>query len=91
MKPPFRLVAEEVPHETVSATRQLLDHGEHGHPKRGRLIGLGYMAMYKNRTYVVNATGECFRNPDVARGYLAQLHDALGRLARGEDPGWDAE
>lgn len=90
MKPPFRLVPDEIPHDTNAALRLLLEHGEKGHEERGRLIGVGYLAMYKNRTFIVNAAGECYRNPDVSRGYLAQLHDALGRLARGEPmpPGW---
>ena len=91
MRPPFRLVPDEISHDAVAALRQLLAHSESGHATRGRLIGLGFVAMYRNRTYIVNAAGECYRNPDVARGYLAQLGDALGKLGRGEDPGWGPE
>ena len=37
----------------------------------------------------ISEARECYRNPDYARGIVGQLTDALGRLGRGEDPGWD--
>lgn len=86
-RPPFRLVPDTVSHDIVEALKHLLEDAE----QHRDLFGLAYVAMYrKNRRYIVNAAGECYRSPDVARGYVAQLHDMLGRLARGEPmpPGW---
>lgn len=75
---------------TVDALRTLLEHGEKGHAERGRLSGLAFLAIYENQTFVVDATDEAYRVPDVTRGYLTQLHDALGKLSRGEEvpSGW---
>lgn len=89
-KQPFKLVPDQISHETVEAARELFEHANKGHPRRGRMIGVGFIAMYSDRSFIVNAAGECYRSPDVTRGYLAQLHDALGRLARGEQmpAGW---
>lgn len=87
MKPPFRLVPDDVPHEVVAALKHLTRDAE----EEKDLIGFAYVAMYrKGRRYIVNAAGECYRSPDVARGYVAQLFDALGKLGRGEPmpPGW---
>jgi len=87
VRPPFKLVADDVPHDIVAAlehlTKDAKDHRD--------LIGIAYVAMYRNRREVIaNAAGECYRSPDAARGYLAQLHDLLGKLGRGEPmpPGW---
>lgn len=87
MRPPFRLVPDDKPHETIAALESLLDDAKN----KGDLIGIAYIGMYrKDRAVIANAAGECYRSPDVARGFLAQLHDALGMLGRGEamPPGW---
>lgn len=87
MKAPFRLVPDTVPHDVVAALKHLLHDAE----QERDLFGFAYAAIYrKNRRYIVNAAGEYYRNPDYARGHVAQLHDALGKLARGEPmpPGW---
>jgi hypothetical protein len=87
MRPPFRLVPDGIPHDIVEA----LEHMLHDAKQEGDLIGLAYIGMYRKRRIVVaNAAGEFYRSPDAARGYLAHLHDLLGKLARGEPmpPGW---
>jgi len=87
MRAPFRLVPDDVPHDIVEALNHLTRDAE----EKRDLIGIAYVAMYRNRRAVIaNAAGECYRSPDVARGFVSQLHDLLGKLGRGEPmpPGW---
>jgi hypothetical protein len=87
MKPPVRLVPDNIPHDVTAA----LDRLQHDAKVEKDLIGIAYVAFYrKNRGFIANAAGEYYRSPDAARGHLAQLHDLLGKLGRGEPmpPGW---
>jgi hypothetical protein len=77
MKPPFRLVREEAPHDVVADLRNLLERAE-----RGEVIGVAYAAMTKQRGFVVNTSGEAHRNPTFARGMLAALDDELAQRIR---------
>jgi hypothetical protein len=76
MKPPFRLVPDAISPDTVRALEQLLREA-----RRGRIIGVAFVAMYKRREYIANATGEARRSPTFTRGMIASLDDALGRQA----------
>lgn len=77
MKPPFRLVHQDLSHETVQALEHLLREAQ-----RGRIIGVAFVAMTKRREYLADTTGEAFRNPTFARGMLASLDDHLAELVR---------
>lgn len=77
MKPPFRLVSRAVSHDTVRALESMLEAA-----RGGELIGMAYAAMFRERKYLVNATGEAYRNPTFSRGMLRDLDDELGRLNR---------
>lgn len=87
---PVTLIGDYISHETTKALEHLHRLSRR---KRGRLVGIAFVGMIvgpNGRHYFTNAAGELYRNPDVARGYVAQLHDALGQLSRGEQPfGWN--
>lgn len=72
MKPPFRLVPDNISHDTVEALQTLLDDAQ-----EGRIIGVAFCAMYKQRNFIVNTAGEAHRNPVFTRGMIACLHDTL--------------
>jgi len=79
MKPPYSLVADTISKDTVECLEQLLDEA-----RRGRIIGMAYVAMLKRREYIVNTAGEAHRNPTFARGMLAALDDQLGEKVKGQ-------
>lgn len=53
--------------------------------RRGDLIGVAFAAIYRQRRYVVDTTGEAHRDPLITRGMVMDLSDLLGELARGAD------
>ena len=75
MKPPFRLVPDALSHETVAALESLLADA-----KAGKLIGIAFAGMYRQREFIVNTAGEAYRNPVFARGMVSYLHDQLGNM-----------
>lgn len=77
MKPPFRLVGDQLSHDTIKCLEELLAYA-----KEGRLIGIAFAALYKERVYIVNAAGEAYRNPTFARGLIAELDDELAKLTK---------
>lgn len=72
MKPPFRLVPDDVSHDTIEATRYLANAAQ-----RGEVIGIAFAVALKGRKFWVNSAGECYRNPTFARGMVAALDDEL--------------
>jgi len=66
MRPPFRLVPDTVSGDTVKALRYLLAEA-----KKGQIIGVAYVAMYKRREFIANAAGEAKRSPTFTRGMIA--------------------
>jgi hypothetical protein len=75
MKAPFRLIREEISHDTVECLDQLREMAQ-----RGELIGIAFVAMRKGRNFLAHATGETYRNPTFTRGMLRDLDDSLGRI-----------
>lgn len=69
----YRLVADQVSPDTVVALEELLAHA-----KKGQLIGVAFVAMYRRREYICNTTGEARRSPTFTRGMLKALDDKLG-------------
>lgn len=72
---PFQAAKHAVSHDTIEALEQMLDEA-----RRGRLIGMACVAMYKRREYYANATGEAYRNPTFSRGMVAMLDDYLREM-----------
>ena len=77
MKPPYRLVPDEISPDMTEALEQMLAMAQ-----RGELIGIAFAGMMKRRQYFVNVAGEAHRNPTFARGMVAALDDDLGRRMR---------
>lgn len=75
MKQPFKLATENISTDTVIALEELLRQA-----KAARLIGLTFAAMYRQRRYTINATGEARRSPTFSRGMVAALNDYLRDL-----------
>lgn len=75
-RPPFRLVPDQISPDTVEALRELLAHAE-----SGRIIGMAFVAMYRGRRFIANASGEARRSPVFTRGMVAVLDDHLSRQA----------
>lgn len=71
-KPPFVLVHNNLSHDTVDVLQTLLNGAE-----EGRIIGVAFCVMYKQREFAVDTTGEAYRNPTFTRGMLACLDDKL--------------
>lgn len=69
---PFKLIPDAISKDTVECVETLLKHA-----LTGRMLGIAYVAMYKDRKYVVNTAGECHRNRVFTRGMLADLHESL--------------
>ncbi len=78
MKAPFRLVEDDISHDTVNCLRQLLAMAE-----SGELIGVALVAMMKRRNYLTHSAGETHRNPTFTRGMLRVLDDNLARQIAG--------
>lgn len=67
-----KLMPDDVSPDCVEALTQLLDEA-----RTGDVIGIGFIAVYKRREYIVNVAGELRRNPTLARGMVASLDDYL--------------
>lgn len=80
-RPPFILVPDTISNDTVQALEQLLTAA-----KAGDVIGVAFAAMLKKRGYIVNSSGEAFRNPTFTRGMVAALDDQLSGRIRGGSP-----
>lgn len=77
MKPPYRLVPDKISEHTVTALEELLAEA-----RKGRIIGVGFIAIYRERKYIVNTAGEARRSPTFTRGALQALDDELSRMIR---------
>lgn len=75
MKPPFHLVRTHTSADTVIALSELLRQA-----KESQIIGVAFAALYKQKEYAVNATGEARRSPTFTRGAVLALDDYLEKL-----------
>ena len=65
--------------DTIGCLEELLEDA-----RQGDLVGVAFAALYHDRNYVVDATGEARTEPTYSRGMICRLDDALGKLERGE-------
>jgi hypothetical protein len=82
MKPKthFRLVPDNISHDTVECLGQLLEQA-----KKGELVGLAYAGMLRRRAFIVDTAGMAYESPTFARGMVAALDDELSsRVAAGQ-------
>lgn len=76
----LRVVPEKIAHDTVSALEQMLAEA-----KYGKILGMAYAVIYRERTYIVDATDEVRRSATFARGMVACLDDELAKLIDGDE------
>lgn len=74
---PYQLVRDNVSRDTVEALQQLLAGAQEGH-----ITGVAFAAVLKNRRYVTNVAGACYRDATLARGMVATLDDELAALVQ---------
>ena len=79
---PFQLlhIKQSVSHDTVRCLRALLADAE-----AGKIVGVTYAAMSRNRKFFFSNCGEAFRNPAWATAMSATLHHGNVRRVFGED------
>ena len=75
---PLDLVKDHISRELVEALKQLL-HGA----EAGQITGIAFAVALKNRRYLTNVAGTCYREPTIARGMVAALDDELSEIVRG--------
>ena len=68
------LVPDPVCRETFQVLEQLLVEA-----LQGQIIGMAFVAQYKQRRFIADATGVCRTHPVFTRGMLKSLDDALAR------------
>lgn len=78
-RPPFALIADTVSNDTIEALETMLEDA-----KRGKIIGIAFGVMLKNRRFYVNTAGEAHRNPGFSLQMTRMLDDQLVTRVRGE-------
>lgn len=79
---PYRLVHDEISHDTIEALESLLALA-----KAGEVTGIAFGCTLKRMRYITNVAGYCYSNPTFARGMIAFLGDQLATLVHERDPG----
>lgn len=75
----YSLVRDTVSHDTIECLEQLLEAARAGH-----VIGVAFLAVLKRKRYMVNLSGECYRDPTFTRGGIAAIDDQLRQMIQGE-------
>ncbi|MGL4575987.1 MAG: hypothetical protein ACRCV9_14475 [Burkholderiaceae bacterium] len=76
---PFHLTPPHVDGTLIETLEELLAEA-----RQGNLIGLAYSAMYRGRTYAVNAVGLARNSPVFSRGTVTVLDDHLRAIIDGK-------
>ncbi len=74
---PFTLVPDHLSHDTVEALEELLKEA-----RAGKIIGMAFCVMLKDRNYWVNASGEGLRNPGFSLQMTRMLEERLVMLVK---------
>lgn len=77
---PYRLVPDNISHDTVEALQTLLSLA-----KEGEVTGLAFVATMQKMRYITNVAGYCYRHPTHARGMTAFLSDQLAGLVHARE------
>lgn len=77
---PYRLIPDNISHDTVEALEIMLAAA-----KTGEITGIAFACTLKKMRFVTNVAGYCFRHPTHARGMVAFLSDQLGGLVHERD------
>lgn len=74
------LMHDTVSRNTVEALEQLLSAA-----MTGDITGIAFAASLRNRKYITNVAGTCYRHPTFARGMVCALDDQLSNMISGRD------
>jgi hypothetical protein len=77
---PYRLIPDNISHDTVEALQTLLDLA-----KEGEVTGIAFAVTLKRQRYITNVAGHCYRHPTFARGAVAFLSDQLAGIVHARD------
>lgn len=80
-KMPYRLVPDNLSHDTIEALTALLEGA-----KAGEITGIAFACTLRKTRYITNVAGYCYQNPTHARGMVAFLGDQLAGLVHKRDP-----
>jgi len=78
---PYRLVPDNISHDTVECLAVLLEGA-----RIGEITGIAYACTMKRMRYITNVAGICYTNPTLARGCVNALDDELAGLVHRRDP-----
>jgi hypothetical protein len=78
---PYRLVPDNISHDTVEALSVLLEGA-----KTGEITGIAFACTLRKMRYITNVAGTCYTNPTFARGMVSFLGDQLAALVHRRDP-----
>lgn len=73
----YSLVKDTVSRDTIEALQQLLDGA-----KEGNITGIAFAVTLKNRRYLTDVAGACFRDATATRGMVAALDDELAAIVQ---------
>lgn len=68
MRPPFSLAGPLVNRDTVELLEELLSQA-----RRGELLGIANVAIFKRRKFEITTTGEATRSPIFTSGAVGKL------------------
>lgn len=77
---PYRLVPDNISHDTVEALETLL-----GLAKQGEITGIAFVCTLPRSRYITDIAGHCYRHPTLARGMTMSLGDQLAALVHERD------
>lgn len=75
---PYQLVKDTVSRDTLEALEQLLLGAREGH-----ITGIAFAVTLKNRRYITNVAGACYRDATATRGMIRALDDDLSIIIQG--------
>lgn len=77
---PYRLVPDDISHDTVEALQALLRLAN-----EGEVTGIAFAVTLRRQRYITNVAGHCYHHPTFARGMVAFLSDQLAGLVHQRD------
>lgn len=79
---PYKLVRDDLSHDTIEALTVLLEGA-----RTGEITGIAFACTMRRMRYFTNVAGVCYTNPTFARGMVCSLSDELAALIHTRDPG----
>lgn len=77
---PYRLIPDNISHDTIEALETLLELA-----RAGEVTGIAFACALPRSKYITNLAGHCYRHPTLARGMVMTLSDQLAGLVHERD------